>query len=78
MMHVNAVGPKGTGAIATLEDEKDAKLDKRWKVGGKPTLRGSCGLYIPLSDRNIIGTPWAHPRSSRLVGAPRIPVTHEF
>ena len=44
MVYVDAVGPKDTGSLATLEDEKDAKLDKRWKSGGKPTLRGACGL----------------------------------
>ena len=44
MIYVDEVGPKDTGSLATLEDEKDAKLGKRWKAGGKPTLRGACGL----------------------------------
>ena len=44
MVYVDAVGPKDTGSLATLEDERDAKLDKRWKSGGRPTRRGACGL----------------------------------
>lgn len=41
---LDAVGPKDIGSLVTLEDEKDAKLDKRWMTGGKPSLRGVCDL----------------------------------
>ena len=48
MVYVDTVGPKDTGSLATLEDEKDANLGKKWKAGGdkggKQTLREVCGL----------------------------------
>ena len=46
MVYVDAVGPLETGSLATLEDEQDAKLDKRWKEAedAKPGLREMCGL----------------------------------
>ena len=46
MVYVDVAGPPDAEALATLQDEKDAKLDKRWKAAGAkgPTLRGACGV----------------------------------
>jgi len=49
MVYVDLAGPPVTDALATLEDESDSRLDKRWKTAGQPapTLRGACGLKAP-------------------------------
>ena len=57
-VYVGVAGPQDAEALATLQDEKDASLDKWWKAAGvkAPTLRYICGISGGIRKHKAIRT----------------------